>query len=117
MRMKKVKKLFLVLMASLFVLVVSGALSITHEVNWLGIIFFVCVSSVFGILLAHRNPQKLIYAGLGWIFSGMLFALVATEGLLGVYTKLFETAALAIFAFTIFFICIPSIKKSQKQKP
>ena len=115
--MKKVKKLLLVLMASLFVIVVSGALSITHEVNWLGIIFFVCVSSVFGILLAHRNPQKLIYAGLGWIFSGVLFAFVATEGLLGVYTKLFETAGLAIFAFTIFFVCIPSITKAHKQKP
>ena len=115
--MKKVKKLFLVLMAPLFTLLVSGALSITQDVNWLGIIFFICVSSVFGILLACRCPQKLIDAGLGCIFSGVLFAFVATEELLGVYTKLFETVALAIFAFTIFFICIPNITKSQKQKP
>ena len=117
MRMKKVKKLLLVLMSSLFVLVVSGALSITHELNWRSIIFFVCVSSVFGILLAYKNPKKLMDAGLGWIFSGVLFALIATEGLLGVYAKLFETVALAIFAFTIFFICLPSITKSLRQKP
>lgn len=117
MHMKKVKKLLLVLMSSLFVLMVSFALSITHELNWQGIIFFVCVSTIFGILLAVRKPQKLMNANLGWIFSGILFALVATEKLLGVYTKLFETVALAIFAFTIFFICIPNITKSQKQKP
>ena len=117
MRMKNVKKLLFVLMAPLFVLVVSGALSITHELNWRSIIFFICVSSVFVILLAYRTPQKLIDAGLGWIFSGVLFALIATEGLLGVYTKLFENVALAIFAFTIFFICMPSIIRSQKQKP
>lgn len=81
--MKNVKKLLFVLMAPLFVLVVSGALSITHELNWRSIIFFICVSSILGILLAYRNPKKLIDAGLGWIFSGVLFALIATKGLLG----------------------------------
>ncbi len=115
--MRKVTKLLLVFMAPLFVLLVSWALSITHEFNWQSIIFFVSVSAIFGISLAFKKPQKLINAGLGWILSGVLFSLVATDGVCGVYEELFKTMALAIFAFTIFFICIPNIRKSQKQEP
>lgn len=114
--MKKVKKLLLMLMAPLFTLFVSWALSITHEFNWQGIIIFVSVITLLEIWLAFRCSQKLLSASIGWVLSGVLFAFVATEGLLGVYTKLFETVALAIFAFTIFFICIPTMVRSQKQK-
>ncbi len=117
MRMKTVKKLLLILMAPLFTLLVSGALSITQDVNWQGVLFFVGVIIVLGIVLAFRKPEKLIAAGLGWILSGVLFAFIATKGLLAVYTNLFETVALAIFAFTVFFICIPTMIRAQKQKP
>ena len=117
MRMKKVKKLLLMLMAPLFTLFVSWALSITHEFNWHGIIIFVSVITLLEIWLAFRCPQKLLSASIGWVLSGVLFAFIATKGLLAVYTNLFETVALAIFAFTIFFICIPTMIRAQKQKP
>ncbi len=53
----------------------------------------------------------------GECFFRGTFTLLTTEELPNVYTKLFETVALAIFVFTIFLICIPNITKSQKQKP
>lgn len=117
----RMKKILLILMAPLFTLFVAWGLSIAHEFNWKGIIFFVAVITALGIVLAFIKPEKLIDAGIGWIFSGVLFAFMATEGMLGVYTGLFKTIATATFAFTLSFTCIlPVIKastESPKQKP
>ena len=117
MRMKKVKKLFLILVAPLFTLLVSSALSITHDFNWQGIIVFVAVITALEMMLAIRSPNKLIDSIVGWMFCGALAALIATKGLLGDYAPLFESMELAMFAFIVFFICIPNIAKSKKQEP
>ena len=70
MLMKKVKKLLLILVAPLFTLLVSSALSITHDFNWQGIIVFVAVITALEMMLAIRSPNKLIDSIVGWMFCG-----------------------------------------------
>ncbi len=109
--MKKVKALFLILYAPMFVLLISWILSTHTEFHWLGIFLFIGVVICTEIVMYFKNSKKMIDAASGWIICGVILALLSAEGMCGAYTDIFESMGLILFASTYFFICFPYLKK------
>lgn len=116
--MEKVKKLLLILLAPAFVLSVSWILSMNAEFNWSGIIIFAGIVTLTEVILCIKRPQQLINTIPGWMISGTFYAFIAAEGMCGIYTDIFKSMAMIVFALTYFFICVPNFRKAHpKRKP
>jgi hypothetical protein len=113
--MKNLKKLFLIVKAPAFVLLLSWILSIYNDFSWNGIIFFVIATLILQILLCIANYKKLDEPNYWFILAGTLYALIETN-MWGDYEYIFSFFATIIFAFTTFFISFPSILKWLKRK-
>lgn len=108
--MKKVKNVLLVLLAPLFVLLVSWVLSAYKEFSWEGMAFFIAVTFFAQIFLWIANSDKLIEPIPGYMISGSLYAFIAAD-MTKDYTDVFSFFAMTIFAYTFFFVSFPYIIK------
>lgn len=107
----KIKNLLLILAAPIFILTLSWILATNGLFNYERIIPLLGLIIVTNVILAFRNPQKLIPSLPGWMASGTFFVV---ERISGELTDFVDFMAIVIFSFTLFIICIPNIIPKRK---